>query len=288
MALLTKESTVKWSSNNRKWYESKGYIFTKANDEFIVKTEHLVNNSPILVDYKCDECNNILSVQYKSFSRKTKCMCNPCINMHRCKKDFKSVISSFKNKGLTLISHSSDYKNNKSVLRYICDIHSNIIQTANYNTIANGHGCPPCGLDSHSRENAPNWKGGITSLNEYLRTQIQVWKIDSMKFHKFKCDITGKSFDAVHHLVPFSIIVQEILSELNIDVRRQISMYTEDERETMSNRLIAKHYEYGLGICLCKDVHILFHSLYGNETATPEQYNEFKLRYQAGEFHGDI
>lgn len=48
--LLTKTILVKWNPSNRKWYESKGYIFSKWKDEFEVKVEDLTNGSHVLVN----------------------------------------------------------------------------------------------------------------------------------------------------------------------------------------------------------------------------------------------
>jgi len=60
MGLLTKNAIVKWNNNNKKWYESKGYIFTKMKDEFEVKVKDLSNGSHVFVDVKCDcvDCKN--------------------------------------------------------------------------------------------------------------------------------------------------------------------------------------------------------------------------------------
>ena len=52
--LLTKIVKMKWHTNNKKWYEAKGYKFTKYKDEFEVKVEDLSRGSNAKVQIKCD------------------------------------------------------------------------------------------------------------------------------------------------------------------------------------------------------------------------------------------
>lgn len=58
--LLSETVKVKWNATNKKWYESKGYIYTKMGDEFEVKVEDLTRWSKVLVKVKCDGCGKIL------------------------------------------------------------------------------------------------------------------------------------------------------------------------------------------------------------------------------------
>jgi len=68
--LITKEVTTKWSPSNKKWYENKGYIFTKWNDEFEAKVEDLQDFSHMLVDVQCDHCGEIIkNTQWKNYLR---------------------------------------------------------------------------------------------------------------------------------------------------------------------------------------------------------------------------
>lgn len=55
--LLSKTTKVKWHGRNKKWYELKGYQFTKLGDEFEVKVEDLTHGGKSLVEVKCD-CEN--------------------------------------------------------------------------------------------------------------------------------------------------------------------------------------------------------------------------------------
>jgi hypothetical protein len=52
----------------------------------------------------------------------------------------------------------------------------------------------------------------------------------------------------------------------------------------LENEVVRLHYNYPMGVCLRKDIHKLFHVLYGSKNNTPEQFNEFQKRYELGEF----
>jgi hypothetical protein len=72
--LISKTALVKWNPANIKWYESKGYIFTKWKDEFEVKVEDLIYGSNVLVKVICDgHCNGKkLEVQWYSYNKNIK------------------------------------------------------------------------------------------------------------------------------------------------------------------------------------------------------------------------
>jgi DNA-directed RNA polymerase subunit N (RpoN/RPB10) len=216
------------------------------------------------------------------------------ISGNRCKKcsdesklvSYDIVKKAFEDRGYTLLSEK--YKGNKQLLKYTCWCDPTVVHKIKYNDIQQGHGCPTCkARDTSERQKGEGshfWNGGISDLSGYLRNCIGGWKYDSMKACGFKCVLTGEKFDAVHHLTSFSYIMHEMLEEINMDIRERVSMYTEEELEIMSNRIVTKHNDYGLGICLCDRLHKLFHKLYGKVTVTPEDFQEFKQRYEAGEF----
>jgi hypothetical protein len=56
--LLTKEVEVSWQNKNKKWYQDKGYIFTKLGDALIVKVEDLPKSSHVNIEILCDVCLN--------------------------------------------------------------------------------------------------------------------------------------------------------------------------------------------------------------------------------------
>jgi hypothetical protein len=65
--LLTKTVIIKWNPANIKWYESKGYIFTKWKDEFEVRVEDLSDGTATSVSIQCDKCGEILNVNWNSY-----------------------------------------------------------------------------------------------------------------------------------------------------------------------------------------------------------------------------
>jgi len=151
--------------------------------------------------------------------------------------------------------------------------------------------CKYCGRERISKkaserqigENNHSWQGGITSLCEYLRNNIINWKKDSMKNCNYKCVITGEKFNVIHHLYSFNKISKEVLEETNLPIYKEINKYSDEQLEQLKKVNLELHYKYGLGICLSKKIHDLYHSLYGDNN-TPQQFEEFVQRYYNGEF----
>lgn len=71
MGLISKEVIIKWNGNN-KHYLDKGYIFTKFNDNFIVKVDDLSLGSDVKIDVQCDNCNTIKKIRYCDYYKKKK------------------------------------------------------------------------------------------------------------------------------------------------------------------------------------------------------------------------
>lgn len=169
---------------------------------------------------------------------------------------------------------SKEYFNNNTPLKCKCLIDGNVWYPI-WSTLQQGNGCPKCAIKKGEKNN--QWKGGITPLSSYLRNTILEWKYDSYDKYNFKCDIRGVNNKcSIHHLHNFSDIVLEVIDTLHIPIHETIGEYTEDEIKQMEERCLQLHYKYGLGICLCEEEHMLFHSIYGRKNNTKEQYEEFK------------
>lgn len=170
-----------------------------------------------------------------------------------------------------------EYIDSNHKFKIKCLIHNDVFYMS-WNCLHKGTSCPKCAIESNSGENHHGWKGGITSLTNYLRIQVSEWRGESFKKHKSKCDITGLKLrdNIIHHLFPFANIVKESIEAFNFEVLKNIGDYNQDDLNSLKNKCIELHYEYGLGVCLSKEEHINFHRIYGNKNTTLAQYEEYK------------
>ena len=78
--ILTNTVKMRWNSRSKKYYESKGYAFTKLNDEFDLKVEDLLPTSHIKILVQCDDCECINEVCYRDYYNRVyqKYFCSSC------------------------------------------------------------------------------------------------------------------------------------------------------------------------------------------------------------------
>lgn len=179
---------------------------------------------------------------------------------------------------------STTYKDSNEKLIFHCEKHGDF--KISWSEMYSGkHGCKKCAIDKNKGENSWNWKGGISSLHDYLRHKIIDWKKESIRSCNYKCIITNANKNKIiHHLYSFDRILQETVEIVNLPIYQEINMYTQEELKLIEDTCLKLHYKHGLGVCLEKEIHNLFHRIYGHGNNTPEQFYEFKQRYYLGEF----
>lgn len=286
--LLTKEVSVKWNGNNQQYYINKGYI-KNGTKTFLCRTNDLPNGSHALVDVMCDDCGKIKNMSYRDYikvtTRSGKYLCRRCTNLlitGSRRIPMKDVVKLFTDKGYTLLT--TEYERSTQKLEYICSNHPDEIQTTTASLMKNGGICKQCWIENRLGNQNGNWKGGICDLNHHLRQLISPWVWDSLKEGHRKCILTGSKDIEVHHKTSFNSIVRETLDYLKLPIKSNIGYYTQQELTDINNKCLQLHIDYGLGVCLDKTLHTLFHSLYGRGDNTPEQFEEFVQRYKSGEF----
>lgn len=128
----------------------------------------------------------------------------------------------------------------------------------------------------YGKENG-NWKGGITNLSQALRENIYEWKKQSMEHCNYKCLFSGQCFSDIHHITPFNSMIKECMCELNYEIKENLSLYNEEEKNSIINLIKEKHNVFG--ICLCGEIHKLFHDLYSYKSFDIENLIEFANDY---------
>jgi hypothetical protein len=195
------------------------------------------------------------------------------------------LIEVFQNKNFELLPNQA-YQSVDHVLHYKCLYHPDlgVQKTTLTSIIKNRHVCDGCYSQWLRSDENPRWHGGSTSLFHYLRANINQWKLDSMRSSNYRCVLSGDKFDDIHHLKSFEMLVIETMNELELEVFNDTSQYTMEEISSIKAKCLEIHYRYQLGVCLRRDLHILFHSLYGRRNVTPSKFEQFKTRYMNGEF----
>lgn len=148
-----------------------------------------------------------------------------------------------------------------------------------------GTGCRECYKLDFRGPNHPLWKGGPSEVKEYIRKNIRAWKRQVLIRDNFQCILTKENSSSlvVHHLKSFNTILNEASKNTGIPILQKLTDYENEEYLQLTNEVIRLH-DINNGVTLTKDVHDLFHEIYGKGNNTPEQFKEFICRFQKGEF----
>lgn len=122
-------------------------------------------------------------------------------------------------------------------------------------------------------------------FDKLFRGQISGWKQESMKQCNYQCVLTHSKSFQVHHLINFKTILNEaysIMEEAGMLKSSNIEDYSKDEIEQMIDLFKTVHSTYPLGVCVRKDLHDLFHTIYGRWGNTEQQWNQFVADYKNG------
>ena len=100
-----------------------------------------------------------------------------------------------------------------------------------------------------------------------------------------KCVLTGKRFDDIHHVYSFNLIVSEVIEVLDIDIEKSMDDFEKDELRDILDTFREIQDTYPLGVCLCKEIHTLFHNIYGHGDTTEDNWNEFVSNYKNNKYN---
>jgi len=244
------------------------------NNVTIISDEYTSYASTDLECY-CNIHNEYFTTSYLTLKKGggcPKCARESTENAHRLTYDFVKSEIEKNNPNVELLEDS--YISATTKMKCLCKI-DNEIFFASWTTFQMGHSCPTCGIRKNSGEGNANWKGGISPLTMHLRCCITQWKNDSKRASHYKCVVTGKKFDHIHHVYGFDLILRETLEIEKLDPKPTFSDYTADELRRLENTCAELHKKYGLGVALSESEHTLFHQKYGYGENNPSQWKEF-------------
>ncbi len=266
----------KCSGNIKKTLEEvKQSIFEKYSNIIVTDTEY--HNVDHVLHLKCSVDSYEWETSYHNIMSGhncPKCLGNERTTIELAKKRTARIAPNIE----ILTDHC---ENVKQPLKCRCKNCGSIFET-NLNSITSGVNCMECFRKRMVGEGHHQWKGGVTELNNFLRTKISPWKTMSMEKCNYKCVITGEPFDDIHHVYGFNRIVQDTLNAENLPIHPIIGDYTQDELERLANRCLAIHFEHELGVCLTKKMHEKFHKQYSYHTYTVDDFGKFLKEERMG------
>lgn len=250
----------------------------------LISPEYISAHKDITVEFSC---GHVLPTTYAYFQSGRRCsICKGERMAEKTRKPEINAIKEIEDNGFEFVDFPNGYKNRKSVVRFRCKYGH--VDTRKFGDFQRNTGCKFCSRIRLSIEQlgskGTNWRGGTTKLTHILREQITEWKKESIKNCGYKCIITGKRFKHVHHLYGLNLILSETLQQLGFMKKGEYcNDYSEEELFLICTTFKKNHAKYPLGVCLCKEVHRLFHKIYGSGNNTPDQWYEFVDRVKSGE-----
>lgn len=125
------------------------------------------------------------------------------------------------------------------------------------------------------------------NISKFFRAHIYDWKEKSMRQCNYQCIFTGSKDYAIHHIISFNTILSEFFSYIeskNLLKSNNLSDYSKEELDNLIKIFNIIHDKYPLGICVRKDIHNLFHNIYGSGGNTKEQWDTFSEKYLNHEY----
>lgn len=244
----------------------------------LLSTEYVNRNTPLLL--KCNICGENFERDYAHLQRKRFC-CQKCAKSKVGKKlsfSINNVLEYLKENNCSCSLISTEYKNAITPLEFKCECGNTFFR--DFDHLKRGAWrCESCYRNSFIKKAYDSNEGEGTLLTVAVRSSTTTkWRNKCLEQSNYQCDISKNSACelVVHHLnYNFSDIVDEALNILQYPKYKYVNQYSKEEYSNIL-RLIREMHENIEGVVLDKKYHILFHSIYGHQNNTKEQYLEFK------------
>ncbi len=166
MLIANQKVKVKWNAKFKKYYEDKGYKYTKMKDEFDVDVKDLPLSSKSMVLVKCDYCGKEFQKRYQNYNSER--------NKRVIKKDCCKQCSTLKRKEYNLqkygVENVFQSKEIKDKIRQICLEKygvENYTQTNEYKEKSRQTCLEKYGVENYTQTNEYKEKSRQTCLEKY-------------------------------------------------------------------------------------------------------------------------
>lgn len=161
MLIPNQKVEVRWNPQNIRWYEEKGYEYTKTGETFLCKAEDLMPTCKILVSVICDYCGEIFKTQNGNYNKAIKkdgtmsCGNSKCksikISNSEKKESYDKYVDFCEINNYTPLTSFDNFKGFEGKVEYRCEKHgvqSSFLRSILYNDAK----CRKCVLDNLSKE----------------------------------------------------------------------------------------------------------------------------------------
>jgi len=265
---------IKLNNTNIEHFKSLGYEVSSRYGEIIeVKSTDLSIYSHVKVRAVCNLCGNQILISNSKHTRsilgRGEYLCSPC---SKGKFSLEEVRAMLEGAGMFLVS--TEYKNNKSPIQFVCRTHPNTLQKMCISDFRKGARCKLCTGGDYNK-----WRRKVRELTtvQYLRQCTDGWKAYTKDFWCDTCVISKNQSkrNHVHHIIkPFKEITNETFQVTQLEERKFIKEYSKEELELLTNTFNTIHKSYGIGIVMSPELHYKFHAKYGKQENL-EDFAEF-------------
>lgn len=191
---------IKWNNTNKDWYKSKGYVFTKRYDEFLVKAKDLSPHSSAKIKVICDYCGAEYETQYASIINGRRVILKDCCSHCTGLKTSEVSLVKRANKyiglakkiceeyGYKLLTTVGDYTDVKMDIEFVCPIHGK--QVMMLDNLIRGHKCYYCSYEERGkklRHSIDYIESEINSINGNKLLNPQDYKDSVTRNLKIRC-----------------------------------------------------------------------------------------------------
>lgn len=244
----------------------------------LLETEYI--NSSIPMRYVCPNHPNVKTViSLKSLLNGCGCLLCSHDSIEKTL-TYENILEDFRSRDYILLE--TEYLGYFKKHRYICKKHSDKELSITISDIRYGYGCRYCAIDRRKMELNSNWSDGNSSLVRILRGATRPWRNRIMKRYDRRCFFTQERNEIeVHHINSFYPIAKEALATFGYSEETKLGQLSISERNELTNYFIKIH-DIVEGVPMKKDLHRLFHKIYGS-TTNKEDFIDFCQRFERGE-----